>query len=135
MMTQMKNQLLGGQLDEKNNGQNLIKKDSGEDEIFGPTDKTSELQESSLTTHHNPFINQEIDYKTTIKSDETSETYNGDSEEEEKFMKFLNARELHVLKVYRIYSVLQAEKLSVVEGYKELVRRDSSLMLLESSQF
>ena len=37
--------------------------------------------------------------------------------------------------MYRINSVLQAERLSVVEGYKELVRQDSSLQPLESSPF
>ena len=70
----------GGQLDEKNNGQKIIKKRSWEDEIFGLTDKNSELQESNLTMHHNPFIVQKMDYNTTIESDETSETSNGDSE-------------------------------------------------------
>ena len=75
-----------------------------------------------------------MDYNTTIKNDETSETSNRDSEKE-KFRKFLYARAVHVPNVYRIKSVLQAERLSVVEGYKELVRQDSSLMPLESSQF
>ena len=31
--------------------------------------------------------------------------------------------------------ILQAERLSVIERYKELVRQDSSLMALESSRF
>ena len=79
------------------------------DEIFGPTDKNSELQESNLTTHHNPFIDQEMDYNTTTENDETSETSNGDSEKE-KF------RKVHGLNVYRINSVLQAERLLVVQG-------------------
>ena len=39
-------------------------------------------------------------------------------------------QELHI--VYRISMVLQAERLSLVEGYKELVRQDSSLVTLES---
>ena len=124
----------GGQLDEKNSGQKSIKKESGEDEFFGPTDKNCEPQESSLTAHHNPFIDEEMDYKTTIESDETSEPSNGDSEKE-KFWKFLYKRAVHVLNVDRINSVLQAERLSVVEGYKELERQDGSLMPLESSQF
>ena len=37
--------------------------------------------------------------------------------------------------VFRINSVLQEGRLSLVEGYKELVRQDSSLMPLESSRF
>ena len=49
-----------------------------------------------------------MNYETTIKNDETSETYNGDSEKE-KFRKFLYARGVHVLNVYRINSVLQAQ--------------------------
>ena len=120
---------IGGHLDQK-----LIKKESGEDENFGPTDKNSELQESNLTTHHTPFIDQEMGYNTTMGNDETSETSNGGSEKE-KFRKFLYARAIPVLNVYGINSVLQAERLSVVEGYKQLVRQDSSLMPLESSQF
>ena len=39
----------GGQLDEKNR----------EDEIFCPTDKNSDLQESNQPMHHNPFIDHE----------------------------------------------------------------------------
>ena len=79
-----------GQLDEKNNGQKLIKKESGEDEIICPTDKNSDLQESNQTTHHNPFIGQEMDNSTTIENEDTSETSNWDSEKE-KFRKFLYA--------------------------------------------
>ena len=41
--------------------------------------------------HNNPFIDQRMDYNTTTKNDETSETSNGDSEKE-KFRKFLYAR-------------------------------------------
>ena len=37
--------------------------------------------------------------------------------------------------MYRINLVLPAERLSVIEGYKELVKQDSSLMSLESSRF
>ena len=37
--------------------------------------------------------------------------------------------------MYRINSILQAERLSVVEGYKELVKQDSSLIPLESSRY
>ena len=43
-----------------------------------------------------------------------SETSNGDTEKEQ-FRKFLYARGVHVLNAYRINSVLQAERLSVVE--------------------
>ena len=76
----------------------MIKKESGEDEYF---DSTDEPQESNQITHNNPFIDQEQDYKTTIRNDEISETSNGDSEKEE-FRKFLYARAVHVLNVYRI---------------------------------
>ena len=72
----------GGQVDEKNNGQNLIKKESGEEELFCPNDKNSDLQDTHLTTHYNPLIDQEMDCNTTAKNDETSETSNGDSEKE-----------------------------------------------------
>ena len=51
------------------------------------------------------------------------------------FRKFLYARAVHVLNVYSINLVLQAEWLSVIEGYKELVKQDSSLMPLQSSRF
>ena len=37
--------------------------------------------------------------------------------------------------MYRINPVLQAERLSVIEGYQELVKQDSSLMPFKSSQF
>ena len=37
--------------------------------------------------------------------------------------------------MYRVSSILQAERLSVIEGSKELVNQDSSLMSLESSRF
>ena len=73
-----------------------------------------------------------MDYNTTIENNETSESSNGDSEKG-KFRKFLYVRAVHVLNVYRINSVLHAERLSVVEGYKELARQDSYLMPLESS--
>ena len=63
-----------------------------------------------------------------------SETSNGDTEKANS-EKFVHAREAHVLNVYRIKMVLQAERVSVMEGYKELVKQDSSLMPLESSQF
>ena len=82
--------------------------------------------------YYNPFIDQEMDYNTTIKNDETSERSNGDSENE-NFRNFLYAIVVHVSNVYRINSVLQAEKLSVVDGYKEFMKQDSSLMPLESS--
>ena len=83
---------------------------------------------------NNPLTDQEMNYETTMKNDETSETSNGESEKE-KFRKVLNARVVHVINVYRINSVLQAERLSVIEGYKQLEKQDSSLMPLESSKF
>ena len=73
-----------GEPNEKYHGQILIKKDYGEDEYF---DSTDEPKETNLIMHNNPFIDQEMDYETTIKNDETSETPNGDSEKE-KFRKF-----------------------------------------------
>ena len=73
-----------------------------------------------------------MDYNSTTKNDETSETSKEDSEKE-KVRKFLYARAVHVLNVYRIKSVLQVERLSVVELYKERVRQGSSLTPLESS--
>ena len=82
----------------------------------------------------NPFIDQKMDYETTIKNDETSETSNGDSEKE-RIRKGICSRAVHVLNVYRINLVLQAERLSVIEGYKDLVNQDSSLMPLESARF
>ena len=75
-----------------------------------------------------------MDCETTNKNDETSETSKGDIEKE-KFRKILYDRAVHVLYVYRINLILQAERLSVIEGYKELVKQDSSLMPLESSRF
>ena len=83
---------------------------------------------------NNPFIDQEMNCETTSKNDETSETSKGVIEKE-KFRKFLYARAVHVLNVYRINLILQAESFSVVEGYKELVKQGSSLMPLESSRF
>ena len=74
-----------------------------------------------------------MDCETTNKIDETSETSKGDAERE-KFRKGLDARVVHFFNVYRINSILQAERLSVIEGYKELVKQDSSLMPLESSR-
>ena len=82
----------------------------------------------------NPFIDQEMNCETTSKYDETSAKSNGDIEKE-KFKKILHTRAVHVLIVYRINLILQAERLSVIEGYKELVKQDSSLMPLESSRF
>ena len=76
---------------------------------------------------NNPFIDQEMDCEITNKKDETSETSRGDAEEE-KFRKVLYARAVHILNVYRINSILQAKRLSVIEGHKELVKQDSSLM-------
>ena len=38
----------------------------------------NEQPESRLTMQNNPFIDQEMDYETTMKKDETSETSNGD---------------------------------------------------------
>ena len=57
----------GGELNEKYHGQTLINKESGEDDFFGSTDKNNELQESNLTIPNSPFIDQEMDYETTIK--------------------------------------------------------------------
>ena len=64
----------GGEPNEKYQSQILIKKESGEDEYFGSSDMNNEQQESNLNTQNNPFIDQEMDYETTIKNDETSET-------------------------------------------------------------
>ena len=60
--------------------------------------------------------------ETSNKNDETSETSKGDIEDE-KFRKILYARVVHVLNLYRINLILQAERLSVIE--RELVRQDS----------
>ena len=117
-----------GRTNEKYQSQILVKKESGEDEYFGSTD---EPQESNLILPNNPFIDQEMDCGTTYKNDETSETSKGDTEKE-KLRKFY-ARALHVLNVYRTNLDLQAERLSVIEEYRELVKQDSSSMPLESS--
>ena len=77
-------------------------------------------QESNLIMPNNPFIDQEMNCETTDKNDETSETSKGDTEKE-KFRKFLYDRAVHVLNVCKINSVLQAERLSVIKGYRELV--------------
>ena len=55
----------------------LIKKESAEEEYFGSTDAP---QESNLITPNNPFIDQEMNYETNNKNDETSETSKGDIE-------------------------------------------------------
>ena len=73
-------------------------------------------------------------FDTTNKKDETGEPSKGDIEKE-KFRNFLYARAVQVSNVYRINSILQAERLSVIDGYKELVKQNSSLMPLESSRF
>ena len=117
-----------GESEEKYQRKNLIKKESGEEQYFGSTDEPNQIMPN------NPFIDQEMNCETTNKNDETSETLKGDAEKQ-KFRKFLYARAVHVLNVYRINSILQAERLSVIEGYKELVKQDSSLMPLESSRF
>ena len=121
---------LGGKPNEKYQSKILIKKESGEKAYFGSTD---EPQESNMIAPNNLFIEQEINCETTNKNDETSETSKGDIEKE-KFRKYLYARAIHVLNVYRTNLILQAERLSVIEGYKELVKQDSSLMPLESSR-
>ena len=74
-----------------------------------------------------------MDNNTTIDNEETIETSNGESEKG-KFRKFLYARAVHVLNVYRINLDLQEERFLAVEGYKVLLRQDSSLMPLKSSQ-
>ena len=119
-----------GEPNEKYQSKTLIKKEAGEEEYLCSTD---EPQESNLISPNNPFIDQEIDCETTNKNDETSETSKGDIEKE-KFRKILYGRAVDVLYVYRINLILQAERLSVIEGYKELVKQDSSLMPLESSR-
>ena len=83
-----------------------------------------------------PFIDKEMDYETNNKGEDISETSNGDVEKE-KFREFLYVRAVHVVNVYRINSILQAGRLPVIEGYKELVKQDSSLNLmpLELSRF
>ena len=68
-----------------------------------------------------------------LKNDETSRTSKGDIEKE-KFRKFFYARAVNVINVFRINMILQAERLSVIEGYKELVKEDSSMIELESSR-
>ena len=60
---------------------------------------------------NNRFIDQEMNCETTNKNEETSETSKGDIEKQ-KFRKFLYARAVHVLNVYRINLILQAERLS-----------------------
>ena len=72
--------------------------------------------------------------ETTNKNAETSEISKGDIEKE-NFRKFMYARAVHVLNVYRINLILQTGRLSVIEGYKDLVKYDSSLMPWESSRF
>ena len=100
----------GGELNEKSQSKILIKKESGEEEYF---DSTDEPQESDLIIPNNPFIDQEMNCETTNKNDETSETSRGDIEKE-KLRKNLYARAVHVLNVYRINLILQAERLSVI---------------------
>ena len=63
-------------------------------------------------------MNQE---KKNILADQASETSKGDIEKE-IFRKFLYTRAVHVLYVYRINLVLQPERLSVIKGYKDLVK-------------
>ena len=82
--------------------------------------RTVIYKNQNQTTHHNPFIELGMDNNTTIENDDTSETSNGGSEKQE-FRKFLYARAVHVLNVYRINLVHQAESFFLVEGYKELV--------------
>ena len=73
---------------------------------------------------NNPFIDQEMNCETTYKNDETSKTSKDDAEKE-KFRKILYARAVHILNVYRIKSILHAERLSVIEGYvKTNVKRN-----------
>ena len=48
----------------------------------------NEQPESNLTMKNNPLIDQEMNYETTMKNDETSEKSNGDSQKG-KFRKFL----------------------------------------------
>ena len=59
----------------------------------------------------NSFIDQEMDCEANIQNDETSETSKGDIKDKKYY-----TRAVHVLKVYRINSILQAERLSVIEG-------------------
>ena len=72
--------------------------------------------------------------ETTNKNAETSEISKGDIEKE-NFRKFIYDRAVHVLNVYRINLILQTGRLSVIEGYKDLVKYDSSLKPWESSRF
>ena len=88
----------------------LIKKESGEEEYFGTTDEPTE---SNLIMPNNSFIDQEMDCEAKIQNDETCETSKGDIKNKNK--KYY-ARAVHVLNVYRINSILQAERLSVIEG-------------------
>ena len=94
-----------GEPNEKYQGKILFKKESGEEEYFGSTD---EPQESNLIIPNNPYIDQEMNYETTNKNDEKTETSKADIDKE-KFRKFSYGREVHVLNVYRINFILQAE--------------------------
>ena len=123
-----------GEPSEKYQSKILIKKESGEEEYFGSTDEPQEPNVDNVDSSRNLFIDQDMVCETSNKYDEASETSRGDIEKE-KFRKFLYDRAVHVLNVYRIKLVLQAEMLSVIEGYKELVNQDTSLMPLESSRF
>ena len=75
-----------------------------------------------------------MEYNSAIINGEDSQTSKEDSETE-YFQTFLHARAVHALYLYRINYELQAEMLSLIEGYRELVRLDSSLIPLESSCF
>ena len=93
----------------------------------GPQDSTQEA------TQYNSSIDQEMENNAAIVN---SDDRRGDSEAEH-FWKFLyaSASAVHALNLYRISSELQAERLSLIEGYRELVRLDSSLIPIESSCF
>ena len=97
---------MGGELNEKCPSKILIQKESGEEEYLG---STGEPQEPNADSSRNVFIDQDMVCETCNKHDEVTETSKGDIKKE-KFRKFLYARAVHVLNVYRINLVLQAER-------------------------
>ena len=71
---------------------------------------------------NNPFIDQEM-------NNETTKMMKPVKHQKEilkrKIQKFLYARAVHVLNVYRINSILEAERLSIIEEYKGLVKQET----------
>ena len=69
--------VFGGEPSEKYQSRNLIKKESGEEEYFGSTDKP---QDPNVDLSRNLFIDQDMVCETSDKYDEASETSKGDIE-------------------------------------------------------